>query len=706
MLPVPLRYAPLLTVSTLLLAHALPAAAQVVIAAPAPGPQPPAVNPVVQDVPPDGEDLFAPLPEIPSETTLPPVDFGEPILMEPVAPLDPVLLAPLPSLLGFDPTPGADFNFAQVAQEGVRYRVHVEGLEPTHGTGVADGFNRLSALVRGQNRAATAAQIASRTNADKLLMQRLLFSEGWYSGETDASVSIIEDGRADVKILTFPGERYHWSQITLDLLPEEKPELAQGFGLNVGDPIRAIAVEEAEGALLRRLQEQGYPFVEIGARDVVLDQIEPTGTYLLTGHLGPAGIFGPIRMSGFQPFSEEHAAVIARFEPGQPYDARMVDDLRRALIATQQFGGVTVTPVDTGLREPDGRAVTEIRVVGNRGPQRLLSGQVGYATEEGFRAEGSWRHRNFINPEGTFTARAVLGTEEQRIAADLVMGNWRQRDRTLEVGVDLANLTPPAYEAQTLAVGVQVARKSTPIWQKRWTWSVGFGLGASRERSRALGVEPGDDGEGDGPLPVVLPTRTFLFVSLPGSVGYDRSNDLLDPTKGFRLKFDADPEVSREGSRVETYARMFLEGTAYQGFGDSFVLAGRLKGGTIVGADLENIAPTRRLYAGGGGSVRGFDYQGVGILGSNDRPIGGRGLIEGSIEGRYRFGDFGVVAFVDAGSVSADPTPSFNNMRFGVGVGARYFTSFGPIRFDVARGINRSANDPAVAVYISIGQAF
>lgn len=690
----------------------MPAAAQVVLSA-EPG-QPtagdsaqstaaPGLEPLaVQNVPPDGEDLFAPLPEIPNETELPAVDFGEPIIMEPVAPLDPVLLAPLPSLLGFDPTPGTEFNFTEVAQEGVRYRVHVEGLEPTQGTGVADGFNRLSALVRGQNRAATAAQIASRTNADKLLMQRLLFSEGWYSGETDATVSIIEDGRADVKMLTFPGERYHWRQITLDLLPEEKPELAEGFGLRVGDPIRAIQVEEAEGALLRRLQEQGYPFVEIGARDVVLDQTEPTGTYLLTGHLGPAGIFGPIRMSGFQPFSEEHAAVIARFEPGQPYDARMVDDLRRALISTQQFGGVTVTPVDTGLREADGRAVTEIRVVGNRGPQRLLSGQVGYATEEGFRAEGSWRHRNFINPEGTFTARAVLGTEEQRIAADLVMGNWRQRDRTLEIGADLANLTPPAYEAQTLAVGVEVARKSTPIWQKRWTWSLGFGLGASRERSRALEVDGGED----DPLPVELPTRTFLFVSLPGSVGYDRSNDLLDPTKGFRLKFDVDPEVSREGSRVETYARMFLEGTAYQGFGKSFVLAGRLKGGTIVGADLENIAPTRRLYAGGGGSVRGYDYQGVGILGSNDRPIGGRGLLEGSIEGRYRFGDFGVVAFVDAGSVSADPTPSFNDMRFGVGVGARYFTSFGPIRFDVARALNRSSNDPAVAVYISIGQAF
>ena len=703
----------LVPAATLLLAQAVPAVSQVVPSpvqtAPAvPPPGPPAAEPglgvppvseayPVVDTLPGGDDLFAPLPEIPRETDLPPVDFGEPIAMEPVAPLDPVLLAPLPSLLGFDPTPSTDFKFTEVAQEGMRYRVQLEGLEPTHGTGVESGFNRLSALMRGQNRPATAAQIASRTNTDKLLMQRLLFSEGWYSGETEASVQLVDDGRADVRITTFPGERYHWRQITLDLLPEDRPDLGADFGLRVGQPIRAIAVEEAEGALLRRLNESGYPFAEIGARDVVLDQAEPTGTYLLTGHLGPAGIFGPIRMSGFQPFSEEHAEVIARFEPGDPFDTRLVDDLRRALIATQQFGGVTVTPVDTGLREPDGRAVTEIRVVGNRGPQRRLTGQVGYATEEGFRAEGSWLHRNFINPEGMLTTRAVLGTEEQRLAADLVMGNWRQRDRTLEFGADIANLTPPAYKAQTLAIAAQIARKSTPIWQKRWTWSLGFGLGASRERSRAFE---------DQQTKPVLPTRTFLFVSVPGSVGYDRSNDLLDPTKGFRVKFDVDPEVSREGSRVETYARMFLEGTGYQGIGKSFVLAGRAKAGTIVGADLENIAPTRRLYAGGGGSVRGFDYQGVGILGSNDVPIGGRGLLEGSVEGRYRFGDFGVVGFVDAGSVSADPTPTLDGMKFGVGVGARYFTSFGPIRIDVARAINRSSNDPKVALYISIGQAF
>ncbi|MFN3371451.1 MAG: BamA/TamA family outer membrane protein, partial [Sphingomonadaceae bacterium] len=81
-------------------------------------------------------------------------------------------------------------------------------------------------------------------------------------------------------------------------------------------------------------------------------------------------------------------------------------------------------------------------------------------------------------------------------------------------------------------------------------------------------------------------------------------------------------------------------------------------------------------------------------------------LVGSSAEARYRFGDFGVVGFVDAGAVGEGSLPTLSGSRFGVGVGGRYFTSFGPIRVDVARAINRSPRDPPIALYISIGQAF
>ena len=647
---------------------------------------------------PDDLDLFADLPpielDIPSVDALPALEFGEPIVLPPISAPDADLFVPLPPLATFNAEPQTDFIFTQAAQEGVRYSLSVTGLDTT---GLYPSFRSLSALQRGANRPATAAQIASRAKADKDLMRRLLFSEGWYDGTTEALIDMTEDGSAAIEMVVVPAERYHWRAITLDLIPSDKAELGADFRLNVGDPIRAIAVEEAEGALLRHLLQSGYPFAEIGARDVVLDSGAPTGTYLLTGTIGPAGIFGPIRMSGFQPFDEKHAAVIARFQPGEAYDAALIDDFRRALIDTQQFGGVAVSVVDTGLREPDGRAVTEVRVVGNRGPQRLITGQIGYATNEGFRLETSWRHRSLIRPEGNFVVRGVLGSEEQRFSTSLIMNNFRQRDRALELGIDVSGLDRPGYQSNTISLSGNLRRTSTHIWQKRWTWGAGVEILATDERERSA-IDLRDEGLDD--------RRTFFIAALPLTLGYDRSNDLLDPVAGYRLAINASPEISRQDGNVDTYLRAVVDGSAYQPFGTAFVLAGRVRLGSIVGAERDAIAPTRRFYAGGGGSVRGFEYEGIGEEGFNGRPIGGRGLFESSIEGRYRFGNFGAVAFVDAGSVNEGSLPSLADMRYGVGVGARYYSSFGPIRIDVARAINRLERDPKFALYISIGQSF
>ena len=88
-------------------------------------------------------------------------------------------------------------------------------------------------------------------------------------------------------------------------------------------------------------------------------------------------------------------------------------------------------------------------------------------------------------------------------------------------------------------------------------------------------------------------------------------------------------------------------------------------------------------------------------------PIGGRSLIETSIEGRWRIRDkYGAVLFVDAGEATKQELPRFSDLRAGVGVGFRYFTQFGPLRLDIATPLDKREDDDPVQVYISIGQAF
>src|SRR6185437_6562626 len=150
-------------------------------------------------------------------------------------------------------------------------------------------------------------------------------------------------------------------------------------------------------------------------------------------------------------------------------------------------------------------------------------------------------------------------------------------------------------------------------------------------------------------------------------------------------------------------------GSAYQALDSSakFIAAGRVAVGSIVGASLQDVPADRRFYAGGGGSVRGYAYQGIGPKAADGQPIGGLSWFETSVEMRYRVTDtIGIVPFVDAGTVSTKQFPDFADVKVGAGVGLRYITPFGPLRVDAAVPLNRGPGDPRFGIYAGIGQAF
>ena len=89
-------------------------------------------------------------------------------------------------------------------------------------------------------------------------------------------------------------------------------------------------------------------------------------------------------------------------------------------------------------------------------------------------------------------------------------------------------------------------------------------------------------------------------------------------------------------------------------------------------------------------------------------PTGGRSLIEVGAEMRIKVTDtIGIVPFIDGGNVYESPTLDFSEeLRWGAGIGARYYTGFGPLRVDVAVPLNKRPGDASWQLYISIGQAF
>ncbi|MGZ2411726.1 translocation and assembly module TamA [Sphingomonas sp. F9_3S_D5_B_2] len=618
--------------------------------------------------------------------------------LDPSAPLDPLpdLGVDWPDLNTREPSPTAPTPADESTQAASarRYSLTIEGLASLPAAeDLLVAFHQQSALAADRKDAANAAQIDRRSRADADLLEQLLRSQGYYDANVEARTALA-GGIVQVVLEAVAGEQYRFASVELPGIEAAGPEaerLRNAFGVKAGDPVVATDVIAGGVALKTALGREGFAGATIGEQDIEVDHATHLASLRLPVNPGPVARFGTIRVSGRPPFSASHIWTIARFHRGERFDRAMLDDLRRALIATTLVAVADITVVPT-----NGGQVVDLDVRLQPAPRHTIAGAIGYDTGQGAQVEASWQDRNFLNPEGALTLRGVLGTSEQLAAVELRRNNFRRRDQVLDLQALASHQKYDAYEARTVLLSGEIQRQSNFIWQKKWTWTYGAAVLATDEH----GVF---DSSG------LKDTRTFLIAALPLSLGYDGSDSLLDPTRGFRLSARISPEGSLHSGHL-TYARTQLDASAYRPISDSIVAAGRIRLGTIIGAGVYDMAPSRRFYSGGGGSVRGYGYQQLGPKDVDGDPIGGRGLAEFALEARIRLkqfgGNLGVVPFIDGGSLSTGILPGIHDLRFAAGLGARYYSSFGPIRIDVGVPLNRQKGDGPVAVTVSLGQAF
>ena len=656
-----------------------PVLAQTVAAAP-PAPATPIVPDAEFDkaLPPLSDDLNAPLEPMPPAEAAPP---------------DPQLEQPLPPIANFESTPletAADVK--DKAQPEIRYETVVRGLDAI---GLEDEFKSLSALRSGGGKAGNTTQLSARAKEDEGLAVRLMKSLGYYDGTAHSVIEPVpgQTGQVRAIVTASPGKLYHIGAINI-VAPPVVPEglLREALKLKTGDPIEAARVEAAEANVSLVLPQRGYPFAKVGDRDILLDDVTLTGDYTLPVTPGPRAVFGKLRTRGRPVFGLEHLNVFPRFKPGDLYDSRKTDDLRQALTATALFNSVSVEPVATGEQGPDGTELVDLLVTQRKGKWRSLAATAGYGTGEGIKLEGTWTNRNMFPPEGALIVAATAGTQQQGASTTFRRANAGKRDRTFSIIASANHQNYDAFNAVTASIAARISYDSTPLWQKKFTYAYGVELTGTNESVY-------DFARGE------RVRRTYGIAALPAQAQWDTSDDLLNPTRGYRLKLNLSPETSVQGS-VAPYVRAMIEGTFYYPATDSIVIAGRLRAGSIVGIARDDLAPSRRYYGGGGGSVRGYGYQMLGPRDPQDNPVGGRSLNEFSLEARYRFGDFGIVPFIDGGNAYESVLPKGKDLRFGAGIGGRFYTNFGPMRVDIATPLNRRKGDSRIALYISIGQAF
>ncbi|MDP3488951.1 autotransporter assembly complex family protein [Phenylobacterium sp.] len=520
----------------------------------------------------------------------------------------------------------------------------------------------------------------------------VLRSEGYYAYAVEAEVRELEPPRPVVAVT--PGPRFLFADPQVQWTGAAPDEDVRARGLEAmelapGDPGRSAEVVAAEGRIVATVRSSGYADVSADPREVIVDHADDTvrPTFRIAAGdlvrldgliLDTEGRTNPVWLDQLRPWRE-----------GDVYDPEDVAEFERRLLDTGVYDTVTVALSARDDVDEEGRR--RVLVGLSDRPRRTLELGASYSTVEGFGVDSRWSRYNVLGRADTLALVARLSELDSRLGADLTLPHWRRAAQTLHFNTGAYRNETDAYQETGVGVGADLRR--------RYGANSFVTVGASLDLSR------NDEKEARTLSPL---GRDLIIAAVFGAVSLDRSNDRLDPTQGWRVDTRLEPTYIT-GDEALPYLEVSAQGAAYLPLDSQArtVIAGRLRVGSLVGGELPDIPASRRFYAGGGGSVRGYAFQAVGPRLADNTPRGGLSLVEVSLEARRKLTDrWGIVAFVDAGSVGDEMTPNGDNLSVGVGIGVRYDLGFGPIRADIAIPLDADKRDGDFQIYLSIGQSF
>jgi outer membrane protein assembly factor BamA/autotransporter translocation and assembly factor TamB len=501
-------------------------------------------------------------------------------------------------------------------------------------------------------------------------------------------------------------------QFTGITLPED--ELRKIAALPTGGAYDPNAIDQAVLRLRDRYLTLGHPAVRVNPRIVPAG---PDLNVVFDVNEGTAQTIGPVTIHGLQRTRERLVrAQLRDLKPGQPLDPRKLAAVERRLRDLGIFRRAAVSASQD--------AVAAITVDLEEAAPYNVAYDVRYNRQDALNGSVDGQVQNLFGRAVTLGLRVQAGRWIREGRTSLHLPSvWRLGDMTISAfdlrqsirtAFGVPNAPPPPLDVgRRVEQGVQLQQavhRFHPYeilygYRYRRLTCPGQGLPPVTHTIRGI-VDPCDRSSLERAAPLGDHPISIDVGALDASVVRDTRDNPLNPTRGSFVSVDLSFAPRVLGSDFD-YLRELVQASYNLGLGPSMTWAQRVSVGTIYTFGEDRLPVSDLFKAGGPNTVRGFGTDSLGPRTSAGEALGGAATLIFNEELRYQHpSGFGAAVFYDAGNVYPRFRDFNLSLRHSVGVGLRYASGFGLVRFDVGFPLNRRPEDKSLQFWFGFGQIF
>jgi len=483
---------------------------------------------------------------------------------------------------------------------------------------------------------------------------------GYYTPHIDSALTPREGGWL-ARYRIDPGAPVRVATVDLQLLGGGNNDTgllnaAKAFSLRPGDVADHRRYEEGKTLLRRRALSAGYLDAAFDPAELAIDPGAGTAVITLTLNTGRRYRFGPVSLQQ-EILKPEFLARFVPFSPGDVYSTRRLLDLQYALDDTEYFSRVEVIPhPETAV---DGAVPIEVALDPNKRHKYTFG--IGYGTDTGPRGTAGWDNRRVNSSGHRWRSQLKLAEVDSSAQFSYLIPIDNPVTDSLDFNGGLRELNVEDRSSRITSVGVARIDRNAP-------WSQTLRLNLEHERFRLAKSASEDD------IRSILPGANWTYI---------RTDDPLYPRHGLRWSVDLLANLSPD---TALFGQALMETRWVHAAGERSRWILRQQVGATVVDQLTDVPLSKRFFAGGDNSVRGFAYQELSSRNGEGLVQGGRYLVTASAEfEQMLWRQWGMAAFVDTGNAFDD---SQQDLKTAAGLGLRWRSPVGPLKLDIAQPLN------------------